>query len=55
VDYDRLANEQANKSVPLIMGYVGWGLVIGIPMLYVISVMLRAVYRIVNKKKKEEF
>jgi hypothetical protein len=54
VDYNKLANEQANKSVPLIMGYVGWGLLLGIPSLYLVWVVLRAVYRIVNKKKKEE-
>jgi hypothetical protein len=57
VDYSRLAGEQTNqtisKTLPAVAGYIGWGLLLGVPMLYALSVVLRAVYRIVNKKKKE--
>lgn len=54
VDYDRLAQEQVNQSIPMMMSYIGWGLLLGIPLLYILWVALRAVYRLMNKRKKEE-
>lgn len=53
VDYNKLANEQVYQSVPLIASYIGWGLILGLPLLYLVWVALRAVYRLMTKKEKD--